>query len=314
VLIPFGFSGTRTSKSAGIFCIYLFASLLFPATAAFPQATPPIDQQTSEFAALAKQIVAKLEPDGKLNLVVFDFRKPLPNLDPRPSPTHIMGLTGESSAFGAWLADQVSSALAEAGEPVVGRNVLFAAMRDRNVPPQDWLTYNSATIIAKSVGADAILVGTMSAIQDHIGLTLTVYNFTSGHDLKHPTPDETITGELTITEDIRAHLGAPLDSFSPKDGLYTSGEGGIGMPKCVHCPNPSYTDAAARHGIEGTVVLTIVVTPEGRATQIEVTTSLDHGLDENAIGAIKKWKFEPATDSKGNPVSVLVPVEISFRL
>lgn len=239
---------------------------------------------------------------------------PIENLASPSSPWDIAGLTGEPSGFGAWLADQISSALVEAGQPVVGRDALSAALRDRNVPPQDWLSYNSATIIAKSVGADAILVGTMSAIQDHIGLTLTVYSFTSAKHPKHPSPVETIAGELTITEDIRAHLGAPLDSFSPKDGLYTSGEGGIGMPKCVHCPDPSYTDAAARHRIEGTVVLIIVVTPEGRATQIEVTTSLDQGLDENAIGAIKKWKFEPATDLKGNPVSVLVPVKISFRL
>jgi TonB family protein len=319
VSIFFDLTGKRTAKCPGIFCRYLLALSLFPALASFPASSPPQEpQQTSEFATLAKQIVAKLEPDGKLNLVVFDFRKPvpnsLPNLDLLPSPTHIMGLTGESSDFGAWLADQISSALAEAGQPVVGRNVLFAALRDRNVSPRDWLSYNSATIVAKSVGADAILVGTISAINDHIGLTLKVYSFTSGHDLKHPTPDETITGELTVTHDLAAHLGAPLDSFGPSDGVYTPGEGGIEYPKCVHCPNPTYSGEASARRIQGDVSLSTVITPEGHATQVKLIKSAGYGLDEQAINALKQWRFKAGTDLRGNPVPVLAPVEITFRM
>jgi TonB family protein len=318
VSIPFGPASERTAKCAGIFCRYLLASLLFPATGAFAQATPPIDPQTSEFAALAKQIVAKLAPDGKFKLVVFDVRKPIadpfPNVDLLPSPTHIMGLTGETSVFGAWLADEVSSSLAEAGQPIVGRNVLLAAFRDRSVSPQDWLSYNSATNIAKTAGADTILVVTMYAIHDRIGLTFRAYNFTGPGDSRHPNPCETITGELTITDNIAAHLGAPLSSFGPSDGVYIAGEGGIEYPKCIHCPNPSYSPAATTHKWQGAVSLSVVITPEGRATQIKLIKSLGYGLDEQSINALKQWIFKPGTDPTGNPVPTSAPITITFRL
>ena len=37
------------------------------------------------------------------------------------------------------------------------------------------------------------------------------------------------------------------------------------------------------------------------------------GLDEKALEAVNKWRFEPAT-LDGHPVAVQVSVEVSFRL
>ena len=45
----------------------------------------------------------------------------------------------------------------------------------------------------------------------------------------------------------------------------------------------------------------------------EISPRLGHGLDENAIKTVKKWKFEPAR-REGVPVTVRVMVEVSFRL
>jgi TonB family protein len=46
-----------------------------------------------------------------------------------------------------------------------------------------------------------------------------------------------------------------------------------------------------------------------------VTTSLDdkYGLDEQAVTARKKWRFQPGTKD-GKPVAVEVTVEMSFKL
>jgi len=37
------------------------------------------------------------------------------------------------------------------------------------------------------------------------------------------------------------------------------------------------------------------------------------GLDEKAIAAVNKWRFQPAT-LDGRPVAVRISVEMSFRL
>jgi len=70
--------------------------------------------------------------------------------------------------------------------------------------------------------------------------------------------------------------------------------------------------ARADH-LQGTVLLQIVVTEKGRASNIEVISPLGFGLDEKAEQAILKWEFIPA-QKDGMPVPVLATVEVNFRL
>ena len=44
-----------------------------------------------------------------------------------------------------------------------------------------------------------------------------------------------------------------------------------------------------------------------------MTRRLGMGLDEKAIEAVRKWKFEPAMKD-GKPVAVQISVEVNFRL
>ena len=46
---------------------------------------------------------------------------------------------------------------------------------------------------------------------------------------------------------------------------------------------------------------------------VKVARSLGMGLDQKAIEAVKKWKFEPALKD-GKPVAVQINVEVNFRL
>jgi periplasmic protein TonB len=66
-----------------------------------------------------------------------------------------------------------------------------------------------------------------------------------------------------------------------------------------------YTDAAKAAGIEGTVVLDLIVDEHGRARSIVVVTGLDHGLTEAAIAALKDCRFQPG-EKDGAPVAVKV--------
>ena len=58
-------------------------------------------------------------------------------------------------------------------------------------------------------------------------------------------------------------------------------------------------------------MLAVIVEADGSTSHIRVMKPLGMGLDEQAIAAVKRWKFKPATfDSK--PVPVQLTVEVSF--
>jgi TonB family protein len=97
-------------------------------------------------------------------------------------------------------------------------------------------------------------------------------------------------------------------------GISRAGVKGVGVPRCVYCPNPSYTNEARAAKINGSVVLQVVVTAEGHAENISVLRKLGYGLDQSAIETVKNWQFQPAKGSDGNPVSTIVPVEVTFRI
>jgi periplasmic protein TonB len=90
---------------------------------------------------------------------------------------------------------------------------------------------------------------------------------------------------------------------------------GVTAPRVVKSVPPRYTPEAMKARIEGVVALGAVVQEDGAVGNITVVRSLDsmYGLDEQAIAALKQWKFEPGT-KQGKPVAVRVNVELSFNL
>lgn len=88
---------------------------------------------------------------------------------------------------------------------------------------------------------------------------------------------------------------------------------GISAPKPIYNPEPEYTDRARKKKINGSLVLSIVVTEEGKVRDAKVVTGLDKNLDKQALKAVSTWKFEPATKG-GKPVPVRIEVEVDFRI
>ena len=87
------------------------------------------------------------------------------------------------------------------------------------------------------------------------------------------------------------------------------------MPVVLSEVKPDYTPEAKKQGIQGIVELSVVVRDDGAVGEVKVTRSLDdkYGLDEQAVIAMKKWRFRPGTKD-GKPVAVQVTVEMSFKL
>lgn len=104
------------------------------------------------------------------------------------------------------------------------------------------------------------------------------------------------------------NAGGPLGT----SGAYRVG-GGVSAPRVIYGPDPEYAEEARQEKFQGTCVLWLVVSSDGRPRDIRVSRSLGHGLDEKAIEAVKRWRFEPA-HKDGKPVAVMVNVEVTFRL
>ena len=92
---------------------------------------------------------------------------------------------------------------------------------------------------------------------------------------------------------------------------------GVISPELIREVKPLYTVDAMRAKVQGVVGLQAVVLPDGSIdpTRIVITRSLDptFGLDQQAIIAVKQWKFRPGT-RRGEPVAMLVDVELKFTL
>ncbi len=95
-------------------------------------------------------------------------------------------------------------------------------------------------------------------------------------------------------------------------GPYRVG-GGVSAPHVLYDPEPEYSEEARKAKFQGTVVLWVVVGPDGKVRDIKVSRSLGMGLDEKAVEAVRRWKFDPAKKD-GQPVPVQVSIEVNFRL
>ncbi len=79
-------------------------------------------------------------------------------------------------------------------------------------------------------------------------------------------------------------------------------------------PRPEYPRAAREAGWEGTVILRVLVLPDGRAGSVTLHKTSGHSiLDEAALSAVKDWRFIPAMD--GNfPIQSAVHLPVRFDL
>jgi TonB family protein len=78
-------------------------------------------------------------------------------------------------------------------------------------------------------------------------------------------------------------------------------------------PEPAYTREARRAGVQGVVVLKVLLLGDGKLDRVRVIRRLPYGLTENAIRAACEIKFKPAMKA-GKQVSQWVTLEYVFRL
>jgi TonB family protein len=112
--------------------------------------------------------------------------------------------------------------------------------------------------------------------------------------------------------------GAPVCSgpqmgAHPSDYVVHKAGNGIAPPRLTNSPDPEYSGQARSMKYESKVVLAGTVDPEGAFTDLCTLVPAGMGLDVNAIDAVRRWRFKPAT-LNGEPAAVRINVEVDFRL
>ena len=84
-------------------------------------------------------------------------------------------------------------------------------------------------------------------------------------------------------------------------------------PRIIESTPALYPESARARGIEGNVVLMVLVRRDGSVGDATVSRGLEASLDQSALRTVREWKFAPAMRN-GKTVEVVLEVEVEFRL
>jgi protein TonB len=147
-------------------------------------------------------------------------------------------------------------------------------------------------------------------------------------DIVKPVVDITIDEELgtdeTTDPDVIAQLKSQFgDIWETTNAGNTSGsdkpfnfEPYEDPPEPINPIAPEYPPLMIKTGVEGLVYLEVDVYKDGSIGNVNVIKSLlsgPGGLDEAAVNAVRKWKFQPGR-SGGKPIDTTVIIPIEFTL
>jgi TonB family protein len=77
---------------------------------------------------------------------------------------------------------------------------------------------------------------------------------------------------------------------------------------------PLYSDAARRAGVEGVVTVRARIDEAGRMSASRVIAGPGAGLDQNALVALRQWRFRPGTrDGVATPMDVEIAIGFTLR-
>src|SRR6266404_944106 len=201
------------------------------------------------------------------------------------------GLDGNACSQGWYLAGQLIDAWHQHHQQFEIRNARLSVT--------DLQSAESLQRAASTSVADAVVTGTIEHNSDGYLLTTSLRRAADG--------------AVVNTVRVLSPEGFGFPNTAQGTPAVRAGLNGVTIPTCLYCPIPGYSQEARDAKYQGTVVLSVIISPEGRASNVAVVKDPGLGLAEKAIEAVGEWKFKPASKD-GNSVSTLVPIEVTFRL
>jgi TonB family protein len=84
-------------------------------------------------------------------------------------------------------------------------------------------------------------------------------------------------------------------------------------PIPIHVAQAAFPDPDVKHSYPAVALVTVLVTKDGLPSEVRVARGLGFGMDEQAVAAVKKYRFLPATQN-GKVVAERRNVEVKFPL
>jgi protein TonB len=105
----------------------------------------------------------------------------------------------------------------------------------------------------------------------------------------------------------------PPPAPEPKDEGPLRVGGDVKAPVAISRKEPNYTDTARKGHVTGVVIVEAVIDKSGNVDRVKVLKGLPMGLSEQAVDAVKSWRFKPGT-LNGEPVDVIFTLTVNFTL
>jgi periplasmic protein TonB len=127
-------------------------------------------------------------------------------------------------------------------------------------------------------------------------------------------PDAEVEDDVEIADTL-------VEDFSDFNSLPTGGAGGSGngfvafdtKPEIINYVKPKYSEFAREAGLEGTVMIDVLVGTDGRVKEARISRSVHSALDSEALVAARRAVFSPGKQRE-IPVEVWVTLPYNFTL
>jgi TonB family protein len=270
-------------------CRFLLKSIF--QMACFLTIASPIVAQEPDLSGLANGLADRIGSKKVKSLVVTDFLTPL----------------GAESSAGKYLVAKLTElwALHDQKFKVVEREKLEVALNERKKTAKDLSDSKTLKDLGKHLNAEAIMTGTVEVLEDRVTLYISIRELANG---KLVTSAEEAFPRFGMLETL-SQATPPISL----DALPRAGVNGVASPVCDFCPQPELTTEARVAKIPyASVLLDVVVTPQGTSAGIKILKDPGYRLAEKAIKAVRGWRFRPAVDKDKSPIAARVQIEISF--
>lgn len=108
--------------------------------------------------------------------------------------------------------------------------------------------------------------------------------------------------EPTLEGQTSVHSGEPVEQTARSE-----------KPKLLHFARPDYPDSLRGQGIEGDVIIKVLIDRDGSVASSQVIQSAHPVLDDLALAAARECRFEPGRQ-RGIPVKAWMAIPYKFRL
>lgn len=289
------------------------ASVLIAATVCgfLPGATAPAQE-----SAPALPQAAKAQLDALASRMADQIRQS--KIDPAMPKVFVIDFSNASdnqfAELGSRLADDFAESLSNfaSGFQVEDRKAFSEYLKENWMGLDDLRSEAVCLTLARSMGGAGVVRGTIEKSADkQLRINLRTDGFGPAWTDSAQLP---MSGALeALSKQPAASFARSADAVQTEPGVQQPGVNGVSLPVCIYCPSPDYTDLARTAKYRGTVELSLLVTKDGTVESAVVLKGAPFSLAEQAVGAVKKWKFKPAKMA-GRSVPVRVPVDIEFQL